>query len=79
MSKAALNQLTATLAMKFVMNNEDIAVVSIYPGYVPTKMTNWKSRDDMEECTEGIVKVIEGIGMEQTRTFVDWKGQTIPW
>ncbi|KAL2064370.1 hypothetical protein VTL71DRAFT_4864 [Oculimacula yallundae] len=79
MSKAALNQLTATLAKEFIMNKEDIAVVSIYPGYVPTKMTNFKSRDNMDECIEGIVGVVEGVGMEQTGTFVDWKGQRIPW
>jgi len=79
MSKAALNQLTATMAKEFIMNEEEIAVVSIYPGYVATKMTNYRSRDNMAECIEGIVKVVESVGMEQTGTFVDWKGQTLPW
>lgn len=79
MSKAALNQLTATMAKEFIMNKEEIAVVSIYPGYVATKMTNYRSRDNMAECIEGIVKVVESVGMEQTGTFVDWKGQTLPW
>ena len=79
MSKAALNQLTATMAKEFIRNKEEIAIVSIDPGYVATKMTKYRFRDSMEECIEGIVKVVESVGMDQTGTFIDWKGQTTPW
>lgn len=78
-SKAALNQLTASMAAEFMEAGDGIAVMSVYPGYVPTRMTNYRSRDDMAECIAGVVKVIEGLDMSQTGTFVNWKNETIPW
>jgi hypothetical protein len=74
--KGSPESIDSTMAKEFIMNKEEIAVVSIYPGYVASKMTNYRSRDNMAECIEGIVKVVESVGMEQTGTFVDWKGQT---
>ncbi len=78
-SKAALNQLTVTMANEFKIAGDNIAVVSVYPGYVATKMTNYRHKNDMAECIEGIVKVVEGVDMSKTGTFVDWKNETFPW
>lgn len=79
MSKAALNMLTVTLAKEFQMNGDNIAVIALNPGYVATRLTNYRSRDKMEECIAGIVKVLGRVGMAETRTFMDWRGETLPW
>ncbi|GFP51960.1 uncharacterized oxidoreductase YKL071W [Trichoderma asperellum] len=79
MSKAALNMMTVTMAKEFQMNNDNITVLAVNPGYVATRLTNFRSRDDMDECIAGIVKVLENVSMEQTGTFLDWRGQTLPW
>ncbi|KAK0645416.1 hypothetical protein B0T16DRAFT_411131 [Cercophora newfieldiana] len=78
-SKAALNMMTVTLAKEFQMNGDNIAVIALNPGYVATRLTNFRFRDNMEECIAGIVKVVDNIGLEQTGTFVDWRGETLPW
>lgn len=79
MSKVALNMLTVSMAKEFLENGENITVLALNPGYVATRLTNYRSRDNMEECIAGIVKVIEGATIEQTGSFVDWRGETLPW
>lgn len=78
-SKAALNMLTVTLAKEFQMNGDDIAVIALNPGYVATRLTNFRFRDNMDECIAGIVKVLDNVGMDQTGTFLNWRGETLPW
>ncbi|KAK4221665.1 hypothetical protein QBC38DRAFT_491603 [Podospora fimiseda] len=78
-SKAALNMLTVSLAQEFQENGDKIPVIALNPGYVATRLTNFRFRDNMDECITGIVKVIQNVGMEQTGTFVDWRGETLPW
>lgn len=78
-SKAALNQLSVTMAKEFQAAGDEIAVLALHPGYLPTRMTHGKSRNDMKECIEGMVKVMEGASMAQSGTFIDWRNQTVPW
>ena len=74
-----MNQVTVTMANEFRIAGDNIAVISIYPGYVATKMTNYRHKNDMEECITGIVKVIEGVDMSQSGTFVNWKNEKMDW
>ncbi|KAK4176444.1 hypothetical protein QBC36DRAFT_352253 [Triangularia setosa] len=78
-SKVALNMVTVTLAKEFQENGDNIAVIALNPGYVPTRMTNFHGPDDMDECIAGIVKVIENASMDQTGSFLDWRGNILPW
>ena len=79
MAKSALNSQTVTLAREFEEDGDNIAIVAVYPGYVATRLSNFRSRNDMDECMDGVVNVIEQVGMEQTGSFLDWKMQNIPW
>jgi len=76
-SKVALNMATATLAKEFQENGVNIAVIALNPGYVPTRMTNFRAPDNMDERIAGIVKVNEKAGMDQTGGFLDWRGNTL--
>ncbi len=55
------------------MNVDEISVVSICPGYVATRIADYRYRDKVDECIEGIVKVVEGVGMSQTGTYINWR------
>ncbi|KAL8790984.1 MAG: hypothetical protein Q9195_006129 [Heterodermia aff. obscurata] len=79
MSKVALTHQSITLAKEFVEAGDNIAVLTIYPGYVATRLSSYRHKNDMKECMDGIVDVMEKASMEQTGTFVDWKNETVPW
>ena len=71
--------MTVTMAKEFQMNGDDVSALALHPGYVATRLTNGHSRDNMEECIAGMVKVVEAAGMEQSGKFLDWRGETLPW
>lgn len=79
MSKAALNMMTVTMSKEFQQNGDNIAVLAFDRGYVTTRMTNGRFRDDMEECIERMAEIFGSVGMEQTGQFLDWRGGTLPW
>lgn len=61
------------------MDGDNITVIALNPGYVATKLTNYRFKDDMDECIAGMVEVLEGVSMEQTGMFLHWHGQVLPW
>ncbi|KAI0115876.1 hypothetical protein GGR51DRAFT_502452 [Nemania sp. FL0031] len=79
LSKTALNQLTATMAAEFKNNGDGISVMAVYPGYLATRLSSFRSRDNMERSIEGMVRIIETAGMDETGSFVNWKGEAMPW
>ncbi|EHK51081.1 hypothetical protein TRIATDRAFT_54996, partial [Trichoderma atroviride IMI 206040] len=79
LSKVALNMMTVTMAREFEEHGDNIAVVAVNPGYVATRLTDYRSRDNMEECIAGLVEVVEGLDMAKTGTFINWNGETLPW
>lgn len=79
MSKAALNMMTVTMSKEFQHNGDNIAVLAFNPGYVATRMTNGRFRDNMDECIEKMAEIFGSVGMEQTGQFLDWRGGTLPW
>ncbi|KAM0418897.1 hypothetical protein ACHAPT_012162 [Fusarium lateritium] len=66
MSKAALNMMTVTMSKEFQHNGDNIAVLAFNPGYVATRMTNGRFRDNMDECIERMAEIFGSVGMEQT-------------
>lgn len=71
--------MTVTTAKEFEEHGYEIAVVAINPGYVATRLTNYRSKDNMEECIAGIVKVVESLDLTKTGTFINWNGDVLPW
>lgn len=79
LSKTALNQLTATMAAEFKNHDDGITVIALYPGYLPTRLSSFRSRDNMDECIEGMMQVIDSAGQDLSGSFLNWKGETMPW
>lgn len=78
LSKAALNQLTRSLAAALPA----VAVVALSPGWVATEMGSKGGRQPplkVEESVGGMRKVIEGLRLEQSGRYLEWDGSELPW
>jgi NAD(P)-dependent dehydrogenase (short-subunit alcohol dehydrogenase family) len=77
-SKAALNMITKILS--FDLREHGIKVIALHPGWVQTPMTrNEKAPLTPEESIQGMLQVIEALGIEDNGRFLDWRGKEIPW
>ncbi|KAJ4369606.1 hypothetical protein N0V83_005368 [Neocucurbitaria cava] len=59
MAKAALNQLSVTLANGFKSNGYPISIVAFQPGYIKTKRTSYEGTIDIKESVTGMVDLTE--------------------
>lgn len=59
------------MAVEFKNDGDGVAVIAIYPGYVPTRLSSFRSRDNMEECIAGVGSVIENASMKDTGLFIN--------
>ncbi|PRY21879.1 NAD(P)-dependent dehydrogenase (short-subunit alcohol dehydrogenase family) [Aliiruegeria haliotis] len=81
-SKAAANQIVHTAAIEIARKYRDAAVVSLHPGTVATPFTEGYSGHPMvspEVAAQNLLRVIDGLGPEQTGRFFDWSGAEVPW
>ncbi|KAJ6666181.1 hypothetical protein lerEdw1_001086 [Lerista edwardsae] len=76
-SKAALNMLTRCQALGYDACR--ILCVAINPGGVKTHLDAEKEVLTIDTSTRGIVKVLSSLSAKDNGTFLDWRGQTVPW
>lgn len=76
-SKAALNAVTVSAARDLA--GRDICVVALHPGWVSTDMGGPNALIDARESVTGMRRVIAALALEQSGSFLDYKGQTVPW
>ena len=79
MAKAAVNQQVKTLALDFQRDNIPVTTLALDPGWIKTRLTRWKGRDDIVEACNGMVDVIERLTPEMSGHFINWKGEPVPW
>lgn len=81
LAKCALNNLTKTQAEDLKKVAPNIITLAVHPGYVATKMTDFYGEDDMEECMDGFVRIVETFGTKGTEEkfpnggYVRWNGE----
>ena len=81
-SKAAANQIVRTAAIEIGRRYKEAAVVALHPGTVATSFTkNFPGYQKVapEAAAENLLRVIDGIGPEQSGRFFDWAGEEVPW
>ena len=76
-SKSALNMFMRSLSAD--LRGEGIIVTVLHPGWVRTDMGGPQGPVSIEESVEGLLKVIDGLTMDQTGGFLDYRGHVLPW
>ncbi|GAA3571164.1 SDR family oxidoreductase [Microlunatus spumicola] len=76
-SKAAENALV--LAMMIELEDTDIKVNLVSPGYTSTALNNYAGTESLEDGSREVVRVALLGPNGPTGTFTRWEGSTIPW
>jgi NAD(P)-dependent dehydrogenase (short-subunit alcohol dehydrogenase family) len=77
MSKAALNMFSVQLA--HILSKRNIAVLSLHPGWVKTRMGGSGASITVETSADGMMRVIEALDMASTGRYLAYDGSSIPW
>jgi NAD(P)-dependent dehydrogenase (short-subunit alcohol dehydrogenase family) len=75
MSKAAANMLAVNLSEELAIDN--VAVVAIHPGWVQTDMGGTTAKENVNDSSLGIMKVIDKLSISSTGTFYDFNGEEL--
>lgn len=77
MSKAAQNMATVLLAS--ALRERGIAVIALHPGWVQTDMGGSGAQITPVDSVRGLLKVIDGVDIGDSGTFLDYRGKPVPW
>ena len=76
-SKAAANMAMRTLAEAW--RERGITVCALHPGWVRTDMGGSAAALGVAESATGLLRVIEGLSIEDSGRFLDQEGDELPW
>ncbi|CAG1769672.1 C-factor [uncultured bacterium] len=76
-SKAALNAAMKSLSIDLKARN--IAVLIMHPGWVKTDMGGMNAPTSVEESISGMRRVIADFKLSDTGSFLNYRGEVLPW
>lgn len=76
-SKSALNQLTVSLSNE--LKKEGFCCTVAHPGWVQTDMGGPNATLKPDESVKGLLAVIDRLTPEDSGTFFNYDGKTLPW
>ena len=76
-SKAAQNMLTVQLA--HALAPRGINVLALHPGWVQTDMGGGSANVVTDDSVRGLLQRIDAATLAQSGTFLDWRGDALPW
>jgi NAD(P)-dependent dehydrogenase (short-subunit alcohol dehydrogenase family) len=76
-SKAGLNAAMKSLAIDLCPQN--IAVLILHPGWVQTDMGGSRAPTSPQESIAGMRSVIADFTLQQSGSFLDYRGEQLPW
>jgi hypothetical protein len=65
--------------MAIDLKDRAIALAMLHPGWVQTDMGGPNATISPEESVSGMRRVIAGLTPERSGSFLDYKGEEIPW
>ena len=78
-----MNQILRTCAVELARTHPQAALVALHPGTVATPMTaayaGGHPTVSPAVAAENLLRVLDGIGPDQSGRFFDWKGEEVPW
>ncbi|MGR3272585.1 SDR family NAD(P)-dependent oxidoreductase [Thalassococcus profundi] len=82
-AKAAVNQVLHGAAVELGRTHRQLCVAALHPGTVETRFTEGYQDHNptvtAAEAAENLLRVIDGLGPEDTGKFFDWQGEEVPW
>ena len=76
-SKAAQNMASALLAN--ALAERGIVVLALHPGWVQTDMGGAQAQVAPVDAVAGLLRVIDAATPSQSGSFLDWRGEPLPW
>lgn len=76
-SKAAQNMGSVLLAR--ALAERGIVVLALHPGWVQTEMGGAQAQVAPADAVAGLLRVIDGATPAQSGSFLDWRGEALPW
>jgi NAD(P)-dependent dehydrogenase (short-subunit alcohol dehydrogenase family) len=76
-SKAAQNMASVLLA--HALRERGIVVVALHPGWARTDMGGPNATVPPADSVRGMLRVVDGLGPEDSGGFRDWRGEALPW
>ncbi|XP_072921675.1 C-signal-like isoform X1 [Hemitrygon akajei] len=76
-SKAGLNMVTKCLTNELTPHG--ILCASVHPGWVKTDMGTEKAPLTKEESIQGLLRVFSNLSDKDNGSFIDWRGERVPW
>ncbi|KAL5317162.1 hypothetical protein ACEPPN_014257 [Leptodophora sp. 'Broadleaf-Isolate-01'] len=77
--KTAFNSMSVVVGIELKAAKENIAVLCIDPGDVPTKLSHWQGDIKTEDSVRGMYNQIEKATIEDSGLFVNWAGHRWPY
>lgn len=82
-AKAALNQIVRTASIEIARTHPAATVVAVHPGTVRTNLSNPYSQGHAtitaDQAAARILQTLDGVGAEQTGSFLAYDGSQISW
>ena len=76
-SKAAQNMASVLLAR--ARAERGIVVLALHPGWVQTEMGGAQAQVTPADAVAGLLRVIDAATPAQSGSFIDWRGERLPW
>ena len=76
-SKSAQNMGSVLLAR--ALAERGIVVLALHPGWVQTEMGGAQAQVAPADAVAGLLRVIDAATPAQSGTFLDWRGEALPW
>ncbi|QGM46465.1 SDR family oxidoreductase [Methylocystis heyeri] len=76
-TKAALNKLAQCLAEE--LSPQGVTVVALHPGWVKTDMGGPNAPLGVTESAAGLLATIDGLSLNDSGGFLNYRGETVPW